>query len=90
KNNGSISGRSRTSSWSGTSSRVRSRANSISAGQSSEGFRVEALTGLPKDQPFSTVTRRGGAIARSNNKETDYDSGYQGDKEDDENRNNFS
>ncbi|RIB13062.1 hypothetical protein C2G38_1975615 [Gigaspora rosea] len=81
KNNGSASGRSRTSSWgSGSSTRLASRANSLG---SAEGFRVEAMTGLPKDQPFSTVTRRiMTSMSRSKDKENEEDSGYQGDKED--------
>ncbi|CAG8635122.1 10816_t:CDS:2 [Cetraspora pellucida] len=83
KNNGSASGRSRTSSWGSVSgSRPVSRANSFgSVGSSGEGFRVEAMTGLPKDQPFSTVTRRI-MTSRSKNKENEDDSGYQGDQED--------
>ncbi|CAG8498658.1 4725_t:CDS:2, partial [Dentiscutata heterogama] len=80
KNNGSASGRSRTSSWgSGSSSRLGSRANSF-VGTSGEGFRVEAMTRLPKDQPFSTVTRR--IMTSVSNKENEDDSGYQGDMDD--------
>lgn len=86
KNNGStMSSRSRTSSWgSGTSSRSRSRANSLG----SNG--VEALTELPKDRPFAEVTkvtqRISNAMTKLNDKENDYDPGYQGDKEDEGNR----
>ncbi|CAG8554727.1 11358_t:CDS:2 [Dentiscutata erythropus] len=80
KNNGSASGRSRTSSWgSGSSSRLGSRANSF-VGTSGEGFRVEAMTRLPKDQPFSAVTRR--IMTSMSNKENEDDSGYQGDMDD--------
>jgi glycerol-3-phosphate O-acyltransferase/dihydroxyacetone phosphate acyltransferase len=71
KNNGSTSGRSRTSSWaSGSSSRPRSRAPS---GES----RVEALTELPRNKPFSEL------FTRIKSKESEEDSGYHGDKEDD-------
>ncbi|CAG8548205.1 10698_t:CDS:2, partial [Scutellospora calospora] len=86
KNNGSASGRSRTSSWgSGSSTRpgTGSRANSFgSVGSSGEGFRVEAMTELPKDQPFSTVTKRMTSLSRSQTKENEDDTGYQGDRED--------
>ncbi|RHZ59343.1 hypothetical protein Glove_364g45 [Diversispora epigaea] len=96
KNNGStMSGRSRTSSWgSVSSSRSRSRANSfgsIGGGNITEGvLRVEALTELPKYQPFAEVTKVTKVTKRINgiikDKENDYDSGYQGDKEDDGNQ----
>jgi glycerol-3-phosphate O-acyltransferase/dihydroxyacetone phosphate acyltransferase len=70
KNNGSTSGRSRTSSWaSGSSSRPRSRV------PSGENYRVEALTELPKNKPFSE-------LIRIRSKELEEDSGYHGDKED--------
>ncbi|KAF9947514.1 hypothetical protein BGZ65_008752, partial [Modicella reniformis] len=65
---GSIQGRSRTSSWGGawtpsadgTRSRSRSRTSSFTSGQIQlgEGFKLEALTELPKDRPFAEVTRR--------------------------------
>ncbi|KAF9169922.1 hypothetical protein BGX21_009592 [Mortierella sp. AD011] len=65
---GAIQGRSRTSSWGGawtpsgdgTRSRSRSRTSSFTSGQIQlgEGFKIEALTELPKDRPFSEVTRR--------------------------------
>ncbi|CAG8435904.1 6891_t:CDS:10 [Diversispora eburnea] len=99
KNNGStMSGRSRTSSWgSVSSSRSRSRANSfgsVGCGNVTEGLlRVEALTELPKDQPFAEVTkvtkRISSVITKIKDKENDYDSGYQGDKEDDGNQKTF-
>ena len=69
KNNGSTSGRSRTSSW-GSNSRPRSRAPSTDN-------RVDALTKLPKNTPFAQLPNR------IKNKESEEDSGYQGDKEDD-------
>ncbi|CAG8846320.1 17803_t:CDS:1, partial [Racocetra persica] len=40
------------------------------------------MTELPKDQPFSTVTRRIMTSSRSQNGENEDDSGYQGDQED--------
>lgn len=66
---GGIQGRSRTSSWGagawtpngdGTRSRSRSRTSSFTSGQIQlgEGFKLEALTELPKDKPFAEVTRR--------------------------------
>ncbi|KAG0047558.1 hypothetical protein BGZ83_007412 [Gryganskiella cystojenkinii] len=66
---GAIQGRSRTSSWGtgawtpsadGSRSRNRSRTSSFTSGQIQlgEGFKLEALTELPKDKPFAEVTRR--------------------------------
>ncbi|KAI1295154.1 hypothetical protein EDD11_007960 [Mortierella claussenii] len=64
---GAIQGRSRTSSWGawtpsadGSRSRSRSRTSSFTSGQIQlgEGFKLEALTELPKDKPFAEVTRR--------------------------------
>ncbi|KAG0243139.1 hypothetical protein BGW41_002779 [Actinomortierella wolfii] len=65
---GGIQGRSRTSSWGGawtpaadgTRSRARSRTSSFTSGQIQlgEGFKLEALTELPRDKPFAEVTRR--------------------------------
>ncbi|KAF8983603.1 hypothetical protein BGZ46_009949 [Entomortierella lignicola] len=65
---GAVQGRSRTSSWGGawtpsadgSRSRSRSRTSSFTSGQIQlgEGFKLEALTELPKDRPFSEVTRR--------------------------------
>ncbi|KAF9429526.1 hypothetical protein BGZ76_001216 [Entomortierella beljakovae] len=65
---GAIQGRSRTSSWGGiwtpnadgSRSRSRSRTSSFTSGQIQlgEGFKLEALTELPKDRPFSEVTRK--------------------------------
>ncbi|KAF9913958.1 hypothetical protein BX616_009248 [Lobosporangium transversale] len=63
---GAIQGRSRTSSWGawtpsvdGSRSRSRSRTSSFASGpQLGEGFKLEALTELPKDKPFAEVTRR--------------------------------
>ncbi|KAG0218144.1 hypothetical protein B0O80DRAFT_444465 [Mortierella sp. GBAus27b] len=66
---GAVQGRSRTSSWGagawtpsgdGTRSRSRSRTSSFTSGQIQlgEGFKIEALTELPKDKPFAEVTRR--------------------------------
>ncbi|KAG9321512.1 hypothetical protein KVV02_001945 [Mortierella alpina] len=70
---GAIQGRSRTSSWgagawtpssagdgSRSRSRSRSRTSSFASGQIQlgEGFKLEALTELPKDKPFGEVTRR--------------------------------
>ncbi|GJJ77683.1 glycerol-3-phosphate O-acyltransferase / dihydroxyacetone phosphate acyltransferase [Entomortierella parvispora] len=61
-------GRSRASSWGGvytpagdgSRSRNRSRTSSFTSGQIQlgEGFKLEALTELPKDKPFAEVTRR--------------------------------
>ncbi len=82
KTNGITSGRSRTSSWaSGSSSKPRSRANSFTSGPPGESYRVEALTGLPKHKHFSDL--RSGGFTRINSKESEEDSGYHGDKEDD-------
>ncbi|PKK79840.1 hypothetical protein RhiirC2_842256 [Rhizophagus irregularis] len=73
KNNGSTSGRSRTSSWaSGSSSRPRSRA------PSGEHHRVEALTWLSRTTPFSELNR----TTKIKSKDSEEDSGYHGDKED--------
>lgn len=73
KNNGSTSGRSRTSSWaSGSSSRPRSRA------PSGEHHRVEALTWLSRTAPFSELNR----TTKIKSKDSEEDSGYHGDKED--------
>ncbi|CAI2163339.1 6790_t:CDS:2 [Funneliformis geosporum] len=84
KNNGSTSGRSRTSSWaSGSSSRSRSRANSFTSGPPGESYRVEALTELPRDKPFSELHSRTGGFTRIKSKESEEDSGYHGDREDD-------
>ncbi|KAG0347113.1 hypothetical protein BG004_000051 [Podila humilis] len=64
---GAIQGRSRASSWGagawtpdGARSRSRSRTSSFTSGQIQlgEGFRLEALTELPRDRPFGEVTRR--------------------------------
>ncbi|KAF9993126.1 hypothetical protein BGZ80_008722 [Entomortierella chlamydospora] len=64
---GTIQGRSRAPSWGvytpsgeGSKSRTRSRTSSFTSGQIQlcEGFKIEALTGLPRDKPFSEVTRR--------------------------------
>ena len=79
KQNGGITGRSRTSSWaaSGASSASRSRTNSFGA----ETMRVESLTQLPRDKPFSEVNGRG-LIPRVEVHHVDEDTGYQGDKED--------
>ncbi|CAG8482124.1 10324_t:CDS:2 [Paraglomus occultum] len=79
KQNGGITGRSRTSSWaaSGASSASRSRTNSFGA----EAMRVESLTQLPRDKPFSEVNGRG-LIPRVEVHHVDEDTGYQGDKED--------
>ncbi|KAF9190102.1 hypothetical protein BGZ50_000451 [Haplosporangium sp. Z 11] len=66
---GGVQGRSRTSSWGvgawtpsgdGSRSRSRSRTSSFTSGQIQlgEGFKLEALTELPKDKPFAEVTRR--------------------------------
>ncbi|KAF8924493.1 hypothetical protein EDD21DRAFT_389134 [Dissophora ornata] len=65
---GSVRGRSRASSWGGvytplgegSRSRNRSRTSSFTSGQIqlSEGFKLEALTELPRDKPFAEVTRR--------------------------------
>ncbi|KAF9375249.1 hypothetical protein CPB97_011577 [Podila verticillata] len=64
---GAIQGRSRASSWGagawtpdGSRSRSRSRTSSFTSGQIQlgEGFRLEALTELPRDRPFAEVTRR--------------------------------
>ncbi|KAF9372942.1 hypothetical protein BGX21_004619 [Mortierella sp. AD011] len=64
---GAIQGRSRAPSWGvytpsgeGSKSRTRSRTSSFTSGQIQlgEGFKIEALTGLPRDKPFSEVTRR--------------------------------
>ncbi|KAG9068741.1 hypothetical protein KI688_011024 [Linnemannia hyalina] len=66
---GAVQGRSRTSSWGtgawtpnadGSRSRNRSRTSSFASGQIQlgEGFKLEALTELPKDKPFAEVTRR--------------------------------
>ncbi|KAG0273666.1 hypothetical protein BGZ95_010543 [Linnemannia exigua] len=65
---GGIQGRSRASSWGGgytpsadgSRSRNRSRTSSFTSGQIQlgEGFRLEALTELPRDKPFAEVTRR--------------------------------
>lgn len=66
---GAVQGRSRTSSWGagawtpnadGSRSRNRSRTSSFTSGQIQlgEGFKLEALTELPKDKPFAEVTRR--------------------------------
>ncbi|KAG9290933.1 hypothetical protein G9A89_011083 [Geosiphon pyriformis] len=82
KHNGSLTGRSRTSSWaaSGQSSRSRSRASSFGATPSGESFRVEAMTELPRNKAFSEVTSRA-SIPRLEVKDVDEDSGYQGDDE---------
>ncbi|KAG0362530.1 hypothetical protein BC939DRAFT_444573 [Gamsiella multidivaricata] len=68
-----IRGRSRASSWEGLNSpsgngtvgegsrsRNRSRTSSFTSGQIQlgEGFKLEALTELPRDKPFAEVTRR--------------------------------
>ncbi|KAF9323090.1 hypothetical protein BG006_001767 [Podila minutissima] len=65
---GAIQGRSRASSWGGgwtpaadgSRSRNRSRTSSFTSGQIQlgEGFKLEALTELPRDKPFAEVTRR--------------------------------
>ncbi|KAI1291300.1 hypothetical protein EDD11_009025, partial [Mortierella claussenii] len=69
---GAIRGRSRSSSWGGvytppgagsgdgSRSRNRSRTSSFTSGQIQlgEGFKLEALTELPRDKPFAEVTRR--------------------------------
>ncbi|KAF9899582.1 hypothetical protein EC991_008602 [Linnemannia zychae] len=65
---GGIQGRSRASSWGGgytpsadgSRSRNRSRTSSFTSGQIQlgEGFKLEALTELPRDKPFAEVTRR--------------------------------
>ncbi|KAG0265433.1 hypothetical protein DFQ27_000647 [Actinomortierella ambigua] len=65
---GGVQGRSRTSSWGGawtpaadgSRSRARSRTSSFTSGQIQlgEGFKLEALTELPRDKPFAEVTRR--------------------------------
>ncbi|KAF9356976.1 hypothetical protein BGX34_009647 [Mortierella sp. NVP85] len=61
-------GRSRVASWGaiftptgdGSRSRNRSRTSSITSGQIQlgEGFKIEALTQLPRDKPFAEVARR--------------------------------
>ncbi|CAG8570949.1 879_t:CDS:2 [Ambispora gerdemannii] len=84
KQNGSVTGRSRTSSWaaSGQTSRTRSRASSV-GGTPGESFRVEAMTELPRNKPFSELTGRTNAtIPRVEVRDVDEDLGYQGDKED--------
>ncbi|CAG8569802.1 2043_t:CDS:10 [Funneliformis mosseae] len=84
KNNGSASGRSRTSSWaSGSNSRPRSRANSITSGPPGESYRVEALTELPRGEPFSKLNLRTGGFTKIKSKESEEDPGYHGDGEDD-------
>ncbi|KAG0201575.1 hypothetical protein BGX33_010240 [Mortierella sp. NVP41] len=64
---GGVQGRSRASSWGGMTpsadgsrSRNRSRTSSFTSGQIQlgEGFKLEALTELPRDKPFAEVTRR--------------------------------
>ncbi|KAF8929071.1 hypothetical protein BGZ47_001287 [Haplosporangium gracile] len=65
---GGIQGRSRANSWGGaytpsadgSRSRNRSRTSSFTSGQIQlgEGFKLEALTELPRDKPFAEVTRR--------------------------------
>ncbi|KAF9918949.1 hypothetical protein FBU30_011223 [Linnemannia zychae] len=63
-----VQGRSRANSWGGlytpsadgSRSRNRSRTSSFTSGQIQlgEGFKLEALTELPRDKPFAEVTRR--------------------------------
>ncbi|KAG0280659.1 hypothetical protein BGZ96_001471 [Linnemannia gamsii] len=65
---GGVQGRSRANSWGGaytpsadgSRSRNRSRTSSFTSGQIQlgEGFKLEALTELPRDKPFAEVTRR--------------------------------
>ncbi|KAF9914242.1 hypothetical protein BX616_008666 [Lobosporangium transversale] len=72
KPGGGIRGRSRVSSWRGegahtpsdknestrSRSTSRSRTSSFTSGQLGEGFKLEAMTGLPRDKPFAEVSRR--------------------------------
>lgn len=67
----------------GTSrSRSRSRTSSFGTGLSGEGFKVEAMTELPRDRAFAEVTTRSKDGTLGNREVGKEDDGYAGDRED--------